>query len=1002
VVKYKYQVTASIGSRSILNKQEYNMPIVFGQTGGDGDSSLPTTIPTGKHAVSDGSNLIESDLQENGTTLSTTKNFFANTLTAAQASVEIGPALTLSAGGGEVLQRSVISSEEVFSILPRKRYDNVEGTGGRPTIGRILGQQQTITLFVGDSLRSDDLTAIVPPNDITGKVTYTITATENRFITKYFMRFATVRTGVRQVWRFGAADGPVIFESEPDRLYEEGIGTTTKVYDGTPATETTFAFAKDPLVLLEGDTYYITLESNVGYVVTYGDLESGKYKPYTRREIQDLSADPVVARSTDVITEDIIVDDNDWHHAYFVDASAGDVQVTLPTAIGSLAKGMAMVVTKMDSSSNLVTIIPHSGETIDDNGSYVLSEQYQNVGLMSDGSNVHVFIRPMEGVVYTQAEKDKLASITGGRYLGVFADLTALQTAHPTGVEGDSATVTSPSGNLFFWNGSAWEDSGTGSSGDMLKAIYDPTTKAVSVFDMDNMDESLTKKIFTALERTKLSLIEDEAEVNNLTDVQATDLTDMGDSDLHYHQSDRVRSNHLGTQLASTISNFDTAVEANSVVAANTEDVTLAADTTTQETLDIAGQELTVNVVTQTTDGAMIAEDKLKLDNITDNGGGDDWVSGLDVTEHSPKNQTVDYTAGSYLIDGNLQTIASGGVYDLENAYGSVDHYNAMVDYQHRFILLYVDVNEVLKSVAGAIAEKHDVPPLPYLPDDSVGIALVEIKVDKNDNPKDIKNKEITDTRNSPAYNTDEFVRVSADDLGVGHLSDKLTDNGNVTFTVENPAGIETLKADVDIANDAAVILNTAKVSADGSVTSHSDVTSSGSGEIITVAERSDIASALQNGDNVSELINDAGYLTSVPAGTYSDLHRSSVGNQKIKNVGEILEFNTSGPSNGAVASTGDDSLTIPTSGDYNIVFSGSAKIKKDVLYSFSVQVNGSTLLPLGNIESASDNYLRTFSYAMMLTLSASDEVKIYAITDSATDKDFYMQIGTSFTIVKL
>jgi len=138
------------------------------------------------------------------------------------------------------------------------------------------------------------------------------------------------------------------------------------------------------------------------------------------------------------------------------------------------------------------------------------------------------------------------------------------------------------------------------------------------------------------------------------------------------------------------------------------------------------------------------------------------------------------------------------------------------------------------------------------------------------------------------------------------------------------------------------------------------------------------------------------------PAGTYAGIYRLSVGNQKIKNVIELLDFNASGPSNGAVVDIGNDKITVPTSGDYNIVFSGSAKIKKDVLYSFSIVINGGSPIALGNIESAADNYLRTFSYAMMYTLAANDEVQPYAINDSGTDKDFYMQIGTSFTIVKL
>lgn len=46
------------------------------------------------------------------------------------------------------------------------------------------------------------------------------------------------------------------------------------------------------------------------------------------------------------------------------------------------------------------------------------------------------------------------------------------------------------------------------------------------------------------------------ATYSHLTSTQLTDLTDSGDSTLHFHSSDRDRTNHTGTQVASTISDF--------------------------------------------------------------------------------------------------------------------------------------------------------------------------------------------------------------------------------------------------------------------------------------------------------------------------------------------------------------------------------------------------------------------------------------------------------------
>lgn len=125
-----------------------------------------------------------------------------------------------------------------------------------------------------------------------------------------------------------------------------------------------------------------------------------------------------------------------------------------------------------------------------------------------------------------------------GKYLGVYADLTALQTAHPTANDGDTATVVAPNNNLYYWDGAAWTDTGTGYLGDMLKSLYDPTNVEGDAFDMDNMVQGTTNKF--------------------LSGTDYTDLTDAGDSALHYHSTDRDRANHTGTQTHETISDYDT------------------------------------------------------------------------------------------------------------------------------------------------------------------------------------------------------------------------------------------------------------------------------------------------------------------------------------------------------------------------------------------------------------------------------------------------------------
>lgn len=52
------------------------------------------------------------------------------------------------------------------------------------------------------------------------------------------------------------------------------------------------------------------------------------------------------------------------------------------------------------------------------------------------------------------------------------------------------------------------------------------------------------------------------SEYTHLSGINAGDLTDGGDSSLHFHSADRDRANHTGTQPAASISDFTSAVQA--------------------------------------------------------------------------------------------------------------------------------------------------------------------------------------------------------------------------------------------------------------------------------------------------------------------------------------------------------------------------------------------------------------------------------------------------------
>ena len=62
----------------------------------------------------------------------------------------------------------------------------------------------------------------------------------------------------------------------------------------------------------------------------------------------------------------------------------------------------------------------------------------------------------------------------------------------------------------------------------------------------DTIVDWTLNKVFTTWEKTKLAWIEDWAEANNISDSNATDLTDAWDTVLHFHNSDRDRVNHTG------------------------------------------------------------------------------------------------------------------------------------------------------------------------------------------------------------------------------------------------------------------------------------------------------------------------------------------------------------------------------------------------------------------------------------------------------------------------
>lgn len=138
--------------------------------------------------------------------------------------------------------------------------------------------------------------------------------------------------------------------------------------------------------------------------------------------------------------------------------------------------------------------------------------------------------------------------------------------------------------------------------------------------------KGLSTEDFTTVLLTKLNGIATGAQVNNISAANATDLTDAGDTALHYHAADRNRANHTGTQLAATISDFVATVRSSVLTGLST--ATNAAITATDTVLGALGKlqaQITGHIgstgathgaATTSVNGFMSSTDKTKLDGV--------------------------------------------------------------------------------------------------------------------------------------------------------------------------------------------------------------------------------------------------------------------------------------------------------------------------------------------------------------------------------------------------
>ena len=98
---------------------------------------------------------------------------------------------------------------------------------------------------------------------------------------------------------------------------------------------------------------------------------------------QDLNASNLIF-AYESKTSNFTITETNGLITYLVNATAGAITVTLPTAADN---GSYFIIKKTDSTANAVTIDADSSETIDNSTTLTLNDQYNYVGIVSNGVN---------------------------------------------------------------------------------------------------------------------------------------------------------------------------------------------------------------------------------------------------------------------------------------------------------------------------------------------------------------------------------------------------------------------------------------------------------------------------------------------------------------------------------------------------------------------------------------------------------------------------------------
>lgn len=422
--------------------------------------------------------------------------------------------------------------------------------------------------------------------------------------------------------------------------------------------------------------------------------------------------------------------------------------------------------------------------------------------------------------------------------------------------------------------------------GDMLKSTYDPTNVSGDAFDMANMVEAANAKVLTASERTKIAAALTAAEIDSLAelnaiitdanlddagsprtptahaashtdgtdDIQDATATQKGLMTIAYASKlEGIEPNAKDDQNASEVpfNNTTSGLTATDAQAAIDEvegrvdtlegsshaALTLggAPNDTTDDTLDLVGQSLTVNLATGTTDGAMSAADKSKLDGVEPNAKDDqnaaevpysNTTSGLVATDAQAAIDELDTRIDN--IDADIGTRLLAPVQD-QAALEAIDTTNA-ADYPDKSLINVEDLG--LYRLDRDSADAADGTRI-IAPTTGTGRWFkMTASINDHNNLSNIQggttgernhltNAELTDVQAiDQVFTAGEKTKLSGiepnakDDQSAAEVPYTNTTSGLAAVDVQ--AAIDEVEGRVD-ANDA-------KVSADGSINTHSDV----------------------------------------------------------------------------------------------------------------------------------------------------------------------------------